>query len=82
MTNITCCPLAHYAAVGTASGKILFIDLNFQKQLRLVHEVYLYHTAVDHLAQVSSVIERASIFRCLMTHKCIKRKREAFNFGS
>ncbi|XP_027862454.1 cilia- and flagella-associated protein 43 isoform X2 [Xiphophorus couchianus] len=50
VTNITCCPLAHYAAVGTASGKILFIDLNFQKQLRLVHEVYLYHTAVDHLA--------------------------------
>ncbi|XP_008427595.1 cilia- and flagella-associated protein 43 isoform X2 [Poecilia reticulata] len=47
--NITCCPIAHYAAVGTASGKILFIDLNFEKQLRLVHKIDLYHTAVDHL---------------------------------
>uniref|UniRef100_A0A087YD43 Cilia and flagella associated protein 43 n=1 Tax=Poecilia formosa TaxID=48698 RepID=A0A087YD43_POEFO len=47
--NVTCCPIAHYAAVGTASGKILFVDLNFEKQLRLVHKVHLYHTAVDHL---------------------------------
>uniref|UniRef100_A0A3P9PD48 Cilia- and flagella-associated protein 43 n=1 Tax=Poecilia reticulata TaxID=8081 RepID=A0A3P9PD48_POERE len=61
--NITCCPIAHYAAVGTASGKILFIDLNFEKQLRLVHKIDLYHTAVDHLVQVSSIIERASTFR-------------------
>ncbi|KAK5623470.1 hypothetical protein CRENBAI_013784 [Crenichthys baileyi] len=49
VTSLACCPIAHYAAVGTASGKILFIDLDNEKQLRLVHEVYLYHTAVDHL---------------------------------
>ncbi|XP_038127693.1 cilia- and flagella-associated protein 43-like [Cyprinodon tularosa] len=48
-TTLACCPIANYAAVGTASGKVQFIDLNDEKQLCLVHEVYLYHTAVDHL---------------------------------
>ncbi|KAM4730166.1 cilia- and flagella-associated protein 43 [Anableps anableps] len=49
VTSLACCPIAHYAAVGTASGKVLFIDLNSETQLRLVHEVYLYHSAVAHL---------------------------------
>ncbi|XP_043992494.1 cilia- and flagella-associated protein 43 [Gambusia affinis] len=49
VTNITCCPIAHYAAVGTASGKILFFDFHVEKHLRLVNEIYLYHTAVDDL---------------------------------
>uniref|UniRef100_A0A3Q2DY37 Cilia- and flagella-associated protein 43 n=1 Tax=Cyprinodon variegatus TaxID=28743 RepID=A0A3Q2DY37_CYPVA len=58
-TTLACCPIANYAAVGTASGKVQFIDLNDEKQLCLVHEVYLYHTAVDHLVQVSSIYTRA-----------------------
>ncbi|XP_029304967.1 cilia- and flagella-associated protein 43 isoform X2 [Cottoperca gobio] len=49
VTSLACCPIAHYAAVGTASGSVLFIDLNRQQQPRLVHQVHLYHTRVDHL---------------------------------
>ncbi|XP_051815918.1 cilia- and flagella-associated protein 43 isoform X3 [Acanthochromis polyacanthus] len=49
VTSLACCPIAHYAAVGTASGNVLFIDLNDEQQPRLVHQVQLYHTAVDQL---------------------------------
>uniref|UniRef100_A0A3Q3C803 Cilia- and flagella-associated protein 43 n=1 Tax=Haplochromis burtoni TaxID=8153 RepID=A0A3Q3C803_HAPBU len=49
VTCLACCPVAHYAAVGTTTGKVLFIDLNQEQRPRLVHEVLLYHSAVDHL---------------------------------
>ncbi|XP_028278739.1 cilia- and flagella-associated protein 43 [Parambassis ranga] len=49
VTALACCPIALYAAVGTASGNILFIDMNKEQQPRLVHQVHLYHAAVDHL---------------------------------
>ncbi|XP_018552334.1 LOW QUALITY PROTEIN: cilia- and flagella-associated protein 43 [Lates calcarifer] len=49
VTSLACCPIAQYAAVGTTSGNILFIDLNKEQQPRLVHHVQLYHTPVDHL---------------------------------
>ncbi|XP_070772213.1 cilia- and flagella-associated protein 43 [Enoplosus armatus] len=49
VTSLVCCPIAQYAAVGTASGNVLFIDLNREQQPRLVHQVHLYHTPVDHL---------------------------------
>ncbi|XP_071336498.1 cilia- and flagella-associated protein 43 isoform X2 [Trachinotus anak] len=49
VTTLACCPIAQYAAVGTTSGNILFVDLNREQQPRLVHQVQLYHTPVDHL---------------------------------
>ncbi|XP_068423978.1 cilia- and flagella-associated protein 43 [Clinocottus analis] len=49
VTCLACCPIAQYAAVGTASGNVLFIDLNVEQQPRLVHQVNLYHMPVDHL---------------------------------
>ncbi|XP_059215696.1 cilia- and flagella-associated protein 43 isoform X2 [Centropristis striata] len=49
VTSLACCPVAQYTAVGTASGHILVIDLNREQQPRLVHQVHLYHTPVDHL---------------------------------
>ncbi|XP_074532554.1 cilia- and flagella-associated protein 43 isoform X2 [Halichoeres trimaculatus] len=49
VTSLACCPVAQYAAVGTSSGYVLFIDLNKEQQPRLVHQVHLYHCPVDHL---------------------------------
>ncbi|KAM7408596.1 hypothetical protein PAMA_002353 [Pampus argenteus] len=49
VTSLACCPIAQYAAIGTASGNVLFIDLNSEQQPRLVHQVHLYHRPVDHL---------------------------------
>ncbi|KAM8859660.1 cilia- and flagella-associated protein 43 isoform 2-T2 [Spinachia spinachia] len=49
VTSLACCPIAQYAAVGTALGYVLFIDLNREQQPRLVHRVSLHHTPVDHL---------------------------------
>ncbi|XP_034407920.1 cilia- and flagella-associated protein 43 [Cyclopterus lumpus] len=49
VTSLACCPIAQYAAVGTASGNVLVIDLNGAGHPRLVHRVHLYHTPVDHL---------------------------------
>ncbi|KAM3606934.1 uncharacterized protein V6R79_025898 [Siganus canaliculatus] len=49
VTTLACCPIAHYAAVGTTSGRVLFVDLNREQQPRLVHQVQLYHCPVDHL---------------------------------
>ncbi|XP_037321813.2 cilia- and flagella-associated protein 43 isoform X1 [Pungitius pungitius] len=49
VTSLACCPIAQYAAVGTASGIVLYIDLNREQQPRLVHRVHLHHTPVDHL---------------------------------
>ncbi|XP_055358538.1 cilia- and flagella-associated protein 43 isoform X2 [Betta splendens] len=48
-TSLACCPIAQYAAVGTTSGRVLFIDLNNEQQPRLVHQVQLYRCTVDHL---------------------------------
>uniref|UniRef100_A0A665X9L1 Cilia- and flagella-associated protein 43 n=1 Tax=Echeneis naucrates TaxID=173247 RepID=A0A665X9L1_ECHNA len=55
VTTLVCCPIAQYAAVGTTSGNILFIDLNREQRPRLVHQLQLYHTPVDHLLQVSLI---------------------------
>ncbi|XP_053188578.1 cilia- and flagella-associated protein 43-like [Scomber japonicus] len=49
VTSLACCPIAQYAAVGTATGNVLFIDLNMEQQPRLVHQIHLYHRPVDHL---------------------------------
>ncbi|XP_068597731.1 cilia- and flagella-associated protein 43 [Brachionichthys hirsutus] len=49
VTSLACCPVAQYAAVGTAAGNVLFVDLNKEQQPRLVHRVHLYHTSVDQL---------------------------------
>nr|XP_020456113.1 cilia- and flagella-associated protein 43 [Monopterus albus] len=49
ITSLACCPIAQYAAVGTTSGNVLFVDVNRKQQPRLVHQVHLYHTPVDHL---------------------------------
>lgn len=51
-TCVACCPVAPYAAVGTASGNVLFVDLKREQQPRLVHSIHLSHS-VDHLVQVS-----------------------------
>lgn len=52
VTCVACCPIAQYAAVGTASGNVLFVDLKRKQQPRLVHRIHLSHS-VDHLVQVS-----------------------------
>ncbi|KAF7668376.1 hypothetical protein LDENG_00016910 [Lucifuga dentata] len=49
VTTLACCPVAQYAAVGTNSGHVLFIDLNREQQPRLVHRVHLFRRPVDHL---------------------------------
>ncbi|XP_029926952.1 cilia- and flagella-associated protein 43 [Myripristis murdjan] len=49
VTSLACCPVAHYAAVGTVSGHVLFIDLIREQQPRLVHKAHLYSRPVDHL---------------------------------
>ncbi|XP_035519235.1 cilia- and flagella-associated protein 43 [Morone saxatilis] len=49
VTSLACCPVAQYAAVGTASGNVLFVDLYREQQPRLVHQVHLYHSPVHHL---------------------------------
>uniref|UniRef100_UPI003AAA87D7 cilia- and flagella-associated protein 43 n=1 Tax=Centroberyx gerrardi TaxID=166262 RepID=UPI003AAA87D7 len=49
VTSLACCPVAQYAAVGTVSGHVLFIDLIREQQPRLVHKVHLYRAPVDHL---------------------------------
>ncbi|XP_047190802.1 cilia- and flagella-associated protein 43 isoform X3 [Scophthalmus maximus] len=40
---------AEYAAVGTTSGNVLFVDLSREQEPRLVHQVHLCNTPVDHL---------------------------------
>uniref|UniRef100_A0A1A8PYG1 Cilia- and flagella-associated protein 43 n=1 Tax=Nothobranchius rachovii TaxID=451742 RepID=A0A1A8PYG1_9TELE len=49
VTGLSCCPIAYYAAVGTASGSVLFVDLNMEEKPRLVHQFHLFHTAVAHV---------------------------------
>ncbi|XP_069394770.1 cilia- and flagella-associated protein 43 isoform X2 [Paralichthys olivaceus] len=49
VTSVAYCPIAQYAAVGTKSGNVLFVDLNREQEPRLVHQVQLYHSSVDHL---------------------------------
>ena len=48
-TTLTCCLVAQYVAVGTASGQVLFVDLSMKEHPRLVHRIQLYHTPVEHL---------------------------------
>ncbi|KAM4607453.1 cilia- and flagella-associated protein 43 [Polymixia lowei] len=50
VTGLACCPIAKYAAVGTVSGHVLFIELIEKQQPRLVHKVHLYHGPVEHLS--------------------------------
>lgn len=66
VTSLACCPIAQYAAVGTATGNVLFVDLNMVQQPRLVHQVHLYHRAVDHLVQVSSTTPILQTLTALM----------------
>ncbi|XP_028325420.1 cilia- and flagella-associated protein 43 isoform X2 [Gouania willdenowi] len=49
VTSMACCPIAHYAAVGTSTGHVVFVDLSNEKQPRMVHRVHLYKTPVVHL---------------------------------
>ncbi|XP_047190800.1 cilia- and flagella-associated protein 43 isoform X1 [Scophthalmus maximus] len=49
VTSLACCPIAQYAAVGTTSGNVLFVDLSREQEPRLVHQVHLCNTPVDHL---------------------------------
>ncbi|XP_064418936.1 cilia- and flagella-associated protein 43 [Latimeria chalumnae] len=48
-TSLACCPLAHCAAVGTASGHIYFIDLTKIEKPRIVQRAFLYKTPVQYL---------------------------------
>lgn len=65
VTCVACCPIAQYAAVGTASGNVLFVDLKRERQPQLLHEVHLNHS-VDHLVQVSQFPGvSSSLFKCL-----------------
>lgn len=52
VTCVACSPVAHYAAVGTASGNVLFVDLKREQQPQLLHEVHLSRS-VERLVQVS-----------------------------
>ncbi|KAM9804149.1 LOW QUALITY PROTEIN: cilia- and flagella-associated protein 43 [Neosynchiropus ocellatus] len=53
-TSLACCPSATYAALGTASGRLLLFDLNDPRRPRLVHQIRLYRSAVHHIVQVFS----------------------------
>uniref|UniRef100_A0A3Q3SV97 Cilia- and flagella-associated protein 43 n=1 Tax=Mastacembelus armatus TaxID=205130 RepID=A0A3Q3SV97_9TELE len=70
VSSLACCPIAQYAAVGTTSGSVLFIDLNREQQPRLVHQVHLYHIPVDHLVQVSSIPVIPQFYSVLKTGSC------------
>uniref|UniRef100_A0A3B3R9V8 Cilia- and flagella-associated protein 43 n=1 Tax=Paramormyrops kingsleyae TaxID=1676925 RepID=A0A3B3R9V8_9TELE len=52
VTGLACCPLAQYAAVGTRSGHVLFVDLTQTQGPRVVHRHWLYHSALQHLVYV------------------------------
>uniref|UniRef100_A0AAV2JQE6 Cilia- and flagella-associated protein 43 n=1 Tax=Knipowitschia caucasica TaxID=637954 RepID=A0AAV2JQE6_KNICA len=49
ITSLACCPVAKYVALGTACGKVLFVDVRDPLQPRTVHQTPLYHTPVQHL---------------------------------
>ncbi|XP_023698358.2 cilia- and flagella-associated protein 43 isoform X1 [Paramormyrops kingsleyae] len=49
VTSLACCPRAQYAAVGTRSGHVLFVDLTQTQGPRVVHRHWLYHSALQHL---------------------------------
>ncbi|XP_029690934.1 cilia- and flagella-associated protein 43 isoform X1 [Takifugu rubripes] len=44
VTCVACCHVAQYAAVGTASGVVLFVDLKREQQPQLIHEFHLDHS--------------------------------------
>nr|AAL08413.1 hypothetical protein [Takifugu rubripes] len=50
VTCVACCHVAQYAAVGTASGVVLFVDLKREQQPQLIHEFHLDHS-VDQIVQ-------------------------------
>ncbi|XP_048865310.1 cilia- and flagella-associated protein 43 isoform X2 [Brienomyrus brachyistius] len=49
VTSLACCPCAQYAAVGTRSGHVLFVDLTQTRRPRVVHRHRICHFAVEHL---------------------------------
>ncbi|KAK0146922.1 Cilia- and flagella-associated protein 43 [Merluccius polli] len=46
---LACCPASHYAAIGTVSGHVLFVDLSGEGCPRLVHKTRLSRRPVDRL---------------------------------
>ncbi|XP_056465930.1 cilia- and flagella-associated protein 43-like [Gadus chalcogrammus] len=44
---LACCPASHYAAIGTLSGHLLFVDLSSAGRPRLVLKIHLYRRPVD-----------------------------------
>ncbi|KAG7463025.1 hypothetical protein MATL_G00190910 [Megalops atlanticus] len=50
VTCLACCPSAHYVAVGTVSGHVLFVDLTREEGPRVIHRLHLYHVPVEHLS--------------------------------
>ncbi|XP_072293479.1 cilia- and flagella-associated protein 43 [Eucyclogobius newberryi] len=49
ITCLACCPIANYVVLGTACGKVVFIEVRDPQQPRVVHQTRLYHTSVEHL---------------------------------
>ncbi|XP_053318960.1 cilia- and flagella-associated protein 43 [Spea bombifrons] len=48
-TCMACCPSSHYAAVGSNTGHVYFIDLNNIETPRIIQRTRLYHLSVKHL---------------------------------
>ncbi|KAF0027582.1 hypothetical protein F2P81_020323 [Scophthalmus maximus] len=63
VTSLACCPIAQYAAVGTTSGNVLFVDLSREQEPRLVHQVHLCNTPVDHLVQDTAGLGSQQVVR-------------------
>ncbi|XP_056617541.1 LOW QUALITY PROTEIN: cilia- and flagella-associated protein 43 [Triplophysa dalaica] len=49
VTRMACCLIGQYAAVGTVTGDILFVEMTTKEKPRLIHRIHLYHVPVDHL---------------------------------
>ncbi|XP_068133207.1 cilia- and flagella-associated protein 43 isoform X2 [Hyperolius riggenbachi] len=49
VTCLACCPSSNYAAIGSSSGHIYFIDAREVKSPRIVQRKRLYHVPVVHL---------------------------------
>uniref|UniRef100_A0A8C5N2I0 Cilia- and flagella-associated protein 43 n=1 Tax=Leptobrachium leishanense TaxID=445787 RepID=A0A8C5N2I0_9ANUR len=48
-TCMACCPSSHYAAIGSSSGHVYFIDVSRVQNPRVVHRSTLHHVPVKHL---------------------------------
>lgn len=46
---MACCLIGQYAAVGTVTGDVLFVEMTTKEKPRLIHRIHLYHVPVDHL---------------------------------